>query len=173
MLDILFKLSEEPTEKTCRPIGVILSYENILELVCGWVSGLLSIIVMRGPKTIHKHRPGASLTWTQFMISLLLYLKPQNRPSTMQITRSPTLSFTEPLNNFKGCYATESTEEESMKLSMISSNEILNHTVMEFCLVKNARITRNCCRRLSHLAFTFDSNFTNACPRLQSRYQVR
>ena len=59
-----------------------------------------------------------------------------------------------------------------MKLSMISSNEILNHAVMEFCLVKNARITRIVVVA-RHLAFTFDSNFTNACPRLQSRYQVR
>ena len=139
MLDILFKLSEEPTEKTCRPIGVILSYENILELVCGWVSGLLSIIVMRGPKTIHKHRPGASLTWTQFMISLLLSSTKATKQTLHHANHQISYSFLQrTIKQFLKAPATESTSKESMKLSMISSNEILNHAVMEFCLVKNA-----------------------------------
>ena len=128
---------------------------------------------MRGPKTIHKHRPGASLTWTQFMISLLLSSTKATKQTLHHANHQISYSFLQrTIKQFLKAPATESTSKESMKLSMISSNEILNHAVMEFCLVKNARITRNCCRR-RHLAFTFDSNFTNACPRLQSRYQVR
>ena len=129
---------------------------------------------MRGPKTIHKHRPGASLTWTQFMISLLLSSTKATKQTLHHANHQISYSFLQrTIKQFLKAPATESTSKESMKLSMISSNEILNHAVMEFCLVKNARITRNCCRRRSSRAFTFDSNFTNACPRLQSRYQVR
>ena len=129
---------------------------------------------MRGPKTIHKHRPGASLTWTQFMISLLLSSTKATKQTLHHANHQISYSFLQrTIKQFLKAPATESTSKESMKLSMISSNEILNHAVMEFCLVKNARITRNCCRRRSSRTFTFYSNFTNACPRLQSRYQVR
>ena len=63
-LDILFKLQKKPSHRKRGALN-LLDEEGF--------AGDFSIIVMRGPKTIHKHGPGASLTWTQFMISLLLH----------------------------------------------------------------------------------------------------